>query len=298
MPFRRRGALRGLLAGAMLAAAPLPAGAWVLEHVGTFVWRGDGDSFGGLSGFEIGPDGTTFHALNDRAQLYTGSIARDATGAIRAMSVTGRTHLTDRNGVPLPPGLAGDSEGLAIDKNGTVWISFEGLDRVARYDDPDAPATPLPRPPLLPGMGINAGLEALAVRDGTLWTLPERTGAEKRPFQVLTFQDGAWRKAGTIRRDSRWLSVGADFGPDGRFYLLERDFRGIFGFASRVRRMELTEAGPQNEEILLTSRALQYDNLEGIAVWQDNGGIRLTLVADDNFLPVQRTEIVEYRLSE
>ena len=92
--------------------------------------------------------------------------------------------------------------------------------------------------------------------------------------------------------------MGADFGPDGWFYLLERDFRGILGFAARVRRMKLTENGPTDEEILLTTRPLQYDNLEGISVWQDGRGIRLTMISDDNFLFVQRTELVEYRLRD
>ena len=158
--------------------------------------------------------------------------------------------------------------------------------------------TALRPPPKGPGMGLNSGLEALAIRDGTPYAVPERSGAEDRPFPILTFRDNRWDQAGEIRRDPRWLPVGADFGPDGWFYLLERDFQGILGFASRVRRMELTDAGPRNEEILLTTRALQYDNLEGLAVWHDGQGIRLTMISDDNFLFVQRTELVEYRLRD
>ena len=60
--------------------------------------------------------------------------------------------------------------------------------------------------------------------------------------------------------------------------------------------MRLTAEGPKDEEILLTTRPLQYDNLEGISVWDDGQGIRLTMISDDNFLIVQRTELVEYRL--
>ena len=62
--------------------------------------------------------------------------------------------------------------------------------------------------------------------------------------------------------------------------------------------MRLTDHGPVDEEILLTTRPLQYDNLEGIAVWADGQGIRITMVSDDNFLFVQRTELVEYRLRD
>ncbi|WP_299349376.1 hypothetical protein [uncultured Shimia sp.] len=46
--------------------------------------------------------------------------------------------------------------------------------------------------------------------------------------------------------------VGADFGPDGRLFILERGFNGV-GFRSRVRRFDVTEGGAQNEvEVLRT----------------------------------------------
>ena len=297
MPHRRRRALAAL-AALVLIAAGVPAPAASLDYVGTFVWSGDDESFGGFSAIEMNADGSRFHALTDRAHLYWGSIDRDSQGVIRAMNIAGRAHLKDSKDIPLPPGYLGDSEGLAIGDDGTLWISFEGFDRVARYDHPDARATPLRPPPKGPGMNLNSGLEALAIRGGTIHAVPERSGAESRPFPILTFRDNRWSQAGEIRRDPRWLPVGADFGPDGWFYLLERDFQGILGFASRVRRMQLTGNGPLNEEILLTTRPLQYDNLEGLAVWHDGQGIRLTMISDDNFLFVQRTELVEYRLRD
>lgn len=297
MPNRRRRALGGLLS-LLLIAAGAPAPAASLEYVGTFVWTGDDDSFGGFSGIEISPDGTGFHALTDRAHLYWGSIDRDSQGVIRAMNIGGRAHLKDRQGVPLQPGYHGDSEGLAIGEDGRIWISFEGLNRIALYEDPDAVPSRRRLPPELPWMRLNSGMEAIAIRGDTVFAVPERSGQEGDPFPILTFRDNQWGQAGEIRRDPRWLAVGADFGPDGWFYLLERDFRGILGFASRVRRMQLTDDGPVNEEILLTTRALQYDNLEGLAVWHDGQGIRLTMISDDNFLALQRTELVEYRLRD
>ena len=297
MPNRRRRALGGLLS-LLLIAAGVPAPAASLEYVGTFVWHDSDDSFGGFSGIELNADGSSFHALTDRAHLYWGSIERDNQGMIRGMNIAGRAHLKDRKGRPLKPGYHGDSEGLAIGEDGRIWISFEGLNRISLYENPDA--APLSRrlPPKQPWMDLNSGLEAIAIRDGTVYAVPERSESEDQPFPIVTFRDNQWGQAGEIRRDPRWLPVGADFGPDGWFYLLERDFQGILGFASRVRRMQLTDDGPRNEEILLTTRALQYDNLEGLAVWHDGQGIRLTMISDDNFLFVQRTELVEYRLRD
>ncbi len=281
----------------ILTAAPVHAGA-VLDYMGTHVWTHDDPNFGGFSGIEISADGTRFHALTDRAHLYRGSIERDAEGGITAMRIEDRANLRDSDGVPLPAGLMGDSEGIAIGTDGRIWVSFEGLHRVLVYDDPDEPAIRLPYPPELPGMTMNKGLEALAIRDdGTLIAVPEQSVHRSIPFTVLAF-DGTWSRMTQIRRDPHWLAVGADFGPDGRFYLLERDFLGPLGFRSRVRRMLLTDNGPQDEEILLESRPMQFDNLEGISVWQDNKGIRITLISDDNFLFLQRTEVVEYRLQD
>lgn len=296
MPHRRRRALIAGFAGLWIATA---APAAVLDHVGTYVWSGSEASFGGFSGLEISDDGRSFHALSDRAWLYWGSIERDSEGRIRALDVAGRAHLKDSKGTPLKPGYLGDSEGLAIGRDGRIWVTFEGLDRLALYEHPDDPAIRQPVPPEQPGMRLNAGLEALAIRDdGALFSLPERSGRDNRPFPILKFADGAWSQTGRLRRDPRWLVVGADFGPDGYFYLLERDFHGVLGFSSRVRRMHLTPDGPQDEEILLETKPLQYDNLEGIAVWQDAEGIRVTMISDDNFLILQRTELVEYRLRD
>ncbi|MDA1155104.1 MAG: esterase-like activity of phytase family protein, partial [Proteobacteria bacterium] len=53
-----------------------------------------------------------------------------------------------------------------------------------------------------------------------------------------------------------------------------------------------------SEEVLLETRLRTHDNLEGISVWQDEQGLRMTLISDDNYRALQRTEIVEYRLTD
>ena len=95
-----------------------------------------------------------------------------------------------------------------------------------------------------------------------------------------------------------FLPVSADIGPDGRFYLLERNF-GLFGFRSRLRRWELTEKGPVGEQTLLQTSSGRHDNLEGLSVWRDHSGsLRATMISDDNFRSLQRTELVEYALPD
>jgi len=133
--------------------------------------------------------------------------------------------------------------------------------------------------------------------DGALYTMPERSGGASRPFPVYRYRDGEWTRPFSIPRRGPFLPVGADFGPDGRLYLLERHLGGISGFLSRVRSFRIDGDLLLDERPVLETSAGQHDNLEGIAVWKDKGGhIRLTMVSDDNFFILQRTELVEYRL--
>lgn len=262
-------------------------------YMGTWVWHGQGDAFGGWSGLELDDDGAGFTALSDRGGWTAGRLERGSDGRI-----VGVTAGPIRSLASAPGARGHDSEGLAIAPDGTAYVSFEGDARVQRYTALDKPGEVLPIPREFRGMQRNASLEALAVdAQGALYTLPERSGALDRPFPVYRFRGGRWDQPFTISRRGDFLAVGADIGPDGRFYLLERQFHGIGGFASRVRSFALTDDALTDERTEMESAAGEHDNLEGIAVWRDgDGAIRLTMIADDNFFLFQRTELVEYRL--
>jgi len=279
--------------GARLGGAAQPQ---LAQHVGTWVWRSNAARFGGFSGLELSADGLSFAAVSDRGTLAQGRLQRDAAGRIIGVTPATLLPLQDSKGQALTGRLA-DAEGLALAPDGSLYVSFEGYARVARYPDPAGPAERLPRPEAFDSMQNNSSLEALAIGpDGALYTLPERSGAKDRPFPVWRFKGGQWDQPFALPRDGAWLPVGADFGPDGQFYLLERDFFGI-GFLSRVRRFAIDGNTVSGGEVLLQTRTALHDNLEGIAVWQDaDGAIRLTMISDDNFLWVQRTEFVDYRL--
>lgn len=281
-----------LLAGPPMATSRLPA-----EYVGSYTWsRGEAD-FGGLSGLELGPDGLGFVAVSDRGSLLTGRLRRDAEGAVTAVETSGPRPIPGPEGRPLGATEI-DAEGLALGPGGRLYISFEYTHRVGSYAAPDAHASWLPRPDAFAGLQRNSGLEALAIdAEGRLHTLPERSGRRGRPFPVWRFDGSGWALAFSLPRDGDFLPVGADFGPDGKLYLLERAFRGLFGFRSRVSSFEIGPDGTGARELLLETHAPWHDNLEGIAVWADaSGAIRLTMVSDDNFNPLQRTEFVDYRL--
>lgn len=269
------------------------------EYLGSITWSSPEAGFGGFSGIEVAADGTSFLALSDRATLWQGRLLRDAEGLLTGAEALGFDRLHDADGALLT-GYLTDSEGLALASDGSIFVSFEGLARVVRYPTPGAPSQPLPRTDAFRAMLSNTSLEALAIGpDGAIYTMPERSGLLNAPFPVWRYRDGAWEQPFFLPLEDAWQAVGADFGPDGRFYLLERDFWGLVGFLSRVRRFDLTEAGFSGETLLLQTRVREHDNLEGISVWRDRAGdIRLTLIADDNFRAFQRNEIVEYRVRD
>lgn len=289
-----------LLAGALalpLLAAPLTAQPEAAEFLQSFRWQHDAPGFGGFSGLELDATGQDFVAVSDRTTLWHGQIRRDGQGRIVEIVAKPPAALRDRTGAPLSR-FQGDSEGLALAPDGTVFISFEGLHRVARYPLTGGASAPLPRAEGFRALQRNSSLEALAIdAQGTLYTLPERSGGQTRPFPVFRYRTEGWDQPFAIPRDGDWLPVGADFGPDGRFYLLERDFWGLLGFLSRVRVFDLRDDTISGGQVLLQTHAGRHDNLEGLAVWRDRAGaIRLTMISDDNFRLLQRTEIVEYRL--
>lgn len=274
------------------ASPAVPAG-----FVSSYAWRMDDPRFGGFSGLELSDDGRDFVALSDRGTWLQGRINRDAQGRITSTDMSAMEELKATGDAPLRKSRA-DSEGIAMAPDGTLYVSFEGVARVLRYDRFGGSATNLPDAPAFAGMLKNSSLEALAVdAQGRLFTLPEDTRTKGADFPVFRFDGSDWSQPFTISREGEFLPVGADFGPDGRLYLLERAFYGFGGFASRVRAFTLGESAITGAEIVLQTKAGVHDNLEGIAVWQDDqGDIRLTMVSDDNHKFYLRNEIVEYRL--
>ena len=264
------------------------------ELMSSTFWERETSKFGGVSGIEVDQDGSSFVALSDSGYVIRGTLIRN-DGDVSSVESGPLIKLTNRWEIKLWTGY-NDSEGLAIDENGRLYVSFEGPARVWFYANERSRAVE-PRPhPDFDDMQENSSLEALAIdKDGWVYTLPERSGLITRPFQVYRTDGLRWEKSFQIPRRAPFLPVGADIGPDGLFYLLERDFTGV-GFRSRVRRFDLNG---KNEETLLQTANATHDNLEGIAVWRDpDGYIRLVMVSDDNFRWYQRTEIVEYRLTD
>jgi hypothetical protein len=293
--------MRVLLAAALAAVALVGLVAQAegprLVLDATVPWSDRAADFGGFSALAVSDDGSDFLAISDQGTWVTGSFER-RDGRLQAARIRARGALHAIDGTPLEIGEF-DAEGLAVDAQGRAYVSFERFHRVRRYDEIGGPAAEVPRHPDFRRLQENSGLEALAIDGGgTLYAIPERSGALERPFPVYRLRGDRWDKALRLRRDGTFLPVDADFGPDGRLYLLERDFKWLGGFATRIRRFNLGPDGFGGEVTLLETGFGELDNMEGISVWRDDAGrIRVTLISDDNFFPLQQTIFAEYLLT-
>ncbi|MDG2453456.1 MAG: esterase-like activity of phytase family protein [Paracoccaceae bacterium] len=274
-----------------LVLAALPSGAMTeASFVGAYHWMGQGTGFGGFSSLAILDDGQSFLATTDRGYWASGRLQRDGTEIVDVSANLRKMVLADGSNQ-----FSTDAEGLAISDNGQLFVSFEGQHRVSSFGDQTQTEQAMPVHRDFEGLQKNSSLEALAIDGlGRLYTIPERSGLRTRPFPVYRFDGTMWSQPFSIPRRKGHLIVGADIFED-RLYVLERDFTGI-GFRSRVRAFDLNG---ENEVTLIDSQILTHDNLEGISVWRDSPEtLRITMLSDNNFRSLQRTEFVEYRIND
>lgn len=281
----------------LLMALTLPVSADpVLLRETELIWRINAPWFGGFSGIEVQDHGTTLRLITDKGRMIDARMQRE-DGKLTAITNISWRKLRYINGIGVK-GPFTDSEGLAITPDGRIFVTFENKHRLTEVDPATGVMTQQPTHPDFGSFTKNSGLEALAVHpDGRLFALPERSGNRAAPFNLYTFDGSAWQITGQLARRGPFLPVGADFDANGMLYLLERAATPL-GFRSRIRRFDPDQSS-QGDITLLTTGPARFDNLEGISVWQDaTGQTRLTLISDDNFLAIQRTQIVEYRVQE
>ena len=285
-----------------LIATALGIASWLLggpvaggEYLGSYTWTPPFRDAGGYSALWLAPDGSGFVTLSDRGTWIRGSLARDAEGVVAGVTMTESGALASEAGRGRAVSRHGrDAESIA-EAGGAFYVAYEGRHRVMRFDDLDAVPVTIPGAPAFAEFDDNAGIEALAAdAAGALYAIPEETGDLRRPFPVFRFAEGEWTTPFTLPRRGAFLVTGADVGPDGRLYVLEREF-ALLGFRTRVRSVDL-DGGDERTEF--ESRLGQHDNLEGIVVWRDAADrLRVTMISDDNQMPrFQRTEFVDYLL--
>jgi len=289
-----------LAAGLALCAASGAIAQDAAVLLSDHVWKAPGlPLVGGLSALEVYSGGDRILALSDRATLITATLTRDPDGAITGTTVTGMAPLTNPTaGRPVDPG-GFDAEGLAHAPDGTLWVSFEGDHRIAAHAPDGREIRRLPPPSGAADLPRNGSYEALAVdRQGRLYTIPERTRAGQ-PAALSRLEHGQWQTIALVPAQGGYQPVGLDFDDRGRLFMLERRLGALGSFGSRIIRFPLTSGRVEGGTVVLETPAGAHGNLEGISLWRDGSGrLIATLIADNNFGSLLRSEIVEYYLPE
>ena len=202
-----------------------------------------------------------------------------------------------------------DVESLAAAADGrTLWAGLERRNVIARYDG--ALRLQARRaPPEMKEWPGNGGAEAMArLPDGRMLVLAEvaTEGAAADRREALIFPGDAAGNPRAARRLSYRPPAGYDPSdaaalPDGRVLVLNRAWRLPLRFSSAITLVDPRKAGAgavlEGPVIARLAAPLATDNMEGMAIVREADGLILYLVSDDNFLPVQRTLLLRFRLA-
>lgn len=272
----------GVPGGARLAAGVRFAGGvqLVLE---------DDSPLHGLSDLKL-LDEADFVSVSDSGDLVRGRLRLDRSGRLAGLDGLRRRRLTRPDGSPITDKADGDAEGLFLEADGGLAVSFERRHRLWAYGPPERPARPTPLASPEADFPLNAGMEAVAAAPGG-WRVAGESG-------------GIWDCAPTGCRavreppaepvpDSDYRITGMDRDPRGDgFWVVERRFRPPVDVRARVRRMAADGTpGPVLIELSLPSTV---DNFEGVAALARADGVRLYILSDDNGSPRQRTLLLAF----
>lgn len=283
----------------MVGVAGGGTGAARLNLLGSVTWVAAAPDFGGLSGLALQDAGRGLVAVSDAGLLLEAKLTRDAAGALAKVELLAADRFLDNFGRPAV-GFQSDAEAIRIDADGSILVSFEGYARVARFHPPDMMPAPLNEWDRFQTLWGNEGMEALAIdTEGRILTVLEAPLADGA-YSTLAYRGGkTWTDGPRLASDGQFSATDADFGPDGRLYLLERKFSVLWGYQTRISAYAVNGEGFAPPRILLLTDMGTWGDFEGMDVWTDPQGRTIsTLIADNNFLPLSPTTIAEFDLTE
>lgn len=242
-------------------------------------------------------DGRNIMLVSDHGFVVTARLHRSRRQEITGMEVRQVVPLLRPDG-RVVSGSFRDAEGIAIDRRGRMFVSFEGHHRVWSYPRLGAPAEELGAHRDFSRLRSGRGLESLAVdRNGDLYAIPERPARATYGFPSYRLRDGEWTGSFRLPQEGQFVPVSADFGPDGRIYVLERH-HGASGYSTQVRRFSVRGRAINIPEVVMRTSPGQFGNLEGLSVFRDYAGrIRLLMVSDNDMNASRPSELVDVALN-
>mgnify|MGYP001431013669 CR=1 FL=1 len=270
---------------------------WQLEQVGFLNIDRNEKDYGGFSGLVISNEGTEALVVTDKSFFFVLELRRDENEILTGYSVIRKGRILSSKGEHLN-GRNTDSESIVIDKNNNYYISFESNHRIMMHAKVEGKGVFVPKHPMFRKLSVNKGIEALAIdADNRLIAIPEKPPSGISDIPIFRLQNDKWEIIKYVKINDNFLVTDAEILPEGLLLILERKFSWTQGFKTRFRLISLDKFDNKEPVTIFTSTANQFDNLEGVTLWRDkNGEMRILTVSDDNFHPLQQSEIREFFL--
>jgi hypothetical protein len=253
--------------------------------------------FGGVSGLRV--DGDQAIAVSDAGMVLTFPLpGASAAPRVRFLPVMdgpgpGRQRRTR------------DTEGIWVEGS-EVWLSFERQNAAWRYDRATLRGESGAEPAPMRGWRGNSGPEAITrFANGRFLILEEgRDNGSTTSTAVLFAGDPAlpgmpWMRL-TYRRPAGYRATDTATLPDGRVLILNRSLAGL-RLSAKLMVADVRGLQPGGDlgaqEVATLAAPLVVDNMEGVAVTQENGRTIVWLISDDDFMRVFRhTLLLKFEL--
>jgi hypothetical protein len=267
-------------------------------------WRlkSSNSDFGGISALVALRDGR-FAGLSD-------------AGTLIGFGLTNDTQADHPFIAPLP-GTMGpeinyedkDSEGIAYDPaSGQFWISYEGKHAIRRFTPSFSRIDGKFTAREMRLWGRNSGAEAIVrLPGGRFAVFSEGMDMPDGSYMALLFS-GDPVEPGTsyfpfgYRPPKGFKATDAGMLPDGRMLLLNRRIGFPEGFSAKLTVIDpaTIQRGKtvQGELIATLKSPLLVDNMEGLAITQENGRTVIWMISDNNFNIWQQTILMKFALTE
>ena len=298
-----------------LTATPLDRFALLTNATsfGPFTWRGGleltstNKKFGGLSGLAMGNDCTSLLAVSDAGSWVKADVTY-ADNKIAGLTSASIAPILDSSGKPPRSKASGDAEALASLGSGRYMVGFESFPRIGIYNISksglDSRFQLLKSPKAVTEGPPNAELESVGRITTGRWknyniAISENYADQRNNVRGWLWQ--SWKTVPfTIKRYGNYNITDLVVLPAGDVLILERGVGTSLlpGMAiRRFRASAITMAGLVEPELLLEAKVPFYviDNMEGLAVCERDGELRVNLVSDNNFnTELQRTLLLQF----